>query len=151
MFHTQFCVQKLCPKLCSCLDMCKHTIYIYVILTSLKRYRKPSTLNGTVWMPFMKNFLQTFWKKFDRRTRQSVYHNITFNEPWKNGGSKYADTWKITVAECYPDHVKFLVPDWGDIVNSGIGLSYRPARLHRLAGPYNNPICQSRLYPPVGD
>ncbi len=25
-----------------------------------------------------------------------------------------------------------LVPDWGDIVDSGIGLSYRPARLHRL-------------------
>jgi hypothetical protein len=28
---------------------------------------------------------------------------------------------------------QFLVSDWGDIVDSGIGLSYRPARLHRLA------------------
>jgi hypothetical protein len=30
---------------------------------------------------------------------------------------------------------KFLVPDWGDIVDSGIGWSYRdrPARLHMLA------------------
>jgi hypothetical protein len=27
---------------------------------------------------------------------------------------------------------KFIVPDWGDKVDSGIGLSYRPARL--LAG-----------------
>jgi hypothetical protein len=26
---------------------------------------------------------------------------------------------------------KFLVPDWWVIVDSGIGLSYRPARLHR--------------------
>ena len=26
---------------------------------------------------------------------------------------------------------EFIVPDWGDKVNSGIGLSYRPARLHR--------------------
>jgi hypothetical protein len=34
----------------------------------------------------------------------------------------------------------FLVPDWGDKVNSGIGLSYRPAMLHRLAGRYDNPM-----------
>ncbi len=25
---------------------------------------------------------------------------------------------------------KFLVPDWGDIVNSGIGMSHRPAYLY---------------------
>jgi hypothetical protein len=36
---------------------------------------------------------------------------------------------------------KFLVPDWGDIVDSGIGLSYWPAKLHRLvAGLYDNPL-----------
>ncbi len=39
-------------------------------------------------------------------------------------------------------------PEWGDKVDYGIGLSYRPARLHRLAGRYDNPICHSRLYPP---
>ncbi len=33
---------------------------------------------------------------------------------------------------------EFIVPDWGDKVNSGIGL-YRPARLHRLAGRYKKP------------
>jgi hypothetical protein len=33
---------------------------------------------------------------------------------------------------------KFLVPDWGEIVDSGIGLSYRQARLHVLAGRYDN-------------
>jgi hypothetical protein len=32
---------------------------------------------------------------------------------------------------------KFIVPDCGDKVDSGIGLSYRPARLHRLAGRYD--------------
>jgi hypothetical protein len=32
---------------------------------------------------------------------------------------------------------KFIVPDWGDKVDSGIGLSYRPARLHRLAARYD--------------
>jgi len=26
-------------------------------------------------------------------------------------------------------HASFIVPDWGDKVDSGIGLSYRPARL----------------------
>ncbi len=34
----------------------------------------------------------------------------------------------------------FIVPDWGDKVDSNIGLSYLPARLHRLAGRYDNPI-----------
>ncbi len=29
---------------------------------------------------------------------------------------------------------KFIIPDWGDKVDSGIGLSYRPARLHTQAG-----------------
>jgi hypothetical protein len=35
---------------------------------------------------------------------------------------------------------KFLVPDWGDIIDSGIGLSYRTARLHRLAGRYEKVV-----------
>jgi hypothetical protein len=38
---------------------------------------------------------------------------------------------------------EFIYPDWGDKVNSGIGMLYRPARLHGLAGRYVNPICQS--------
>jgi len=47
---------------------------------------------------------------------------------------------------------KFLVPDWGDIVNSGIGLSYRPANLCSLAGLYDNPMPDSTTYiPPVRD
>jgi hypothetical protein len=46
---------------------------------------------------------------------------------------------------------KFLVPDWGDIVDSGIGLPYRPARLHRLAGRYENPMTESTIYPAVRD
>ncbi len=29
---------------------------------------------------------------------------------------------------------KFIIPDWGDKVDSGIGLLYQPARQHRLAG-----------------
>ncbi len=35
---------------------------------------------------------------------------------------------------------KFIVSDWGNKVDSGIGLSYRPATLHRLAGRYDNPM-----------
>ncbi len=40
---------------------------------------------------------------------------------------------------------KVMVPDWGYKVDSGIGLSYRHAKLHRLAGRYDN---RSQLYPP---
>jgi hypothetical protein len=40
---------------------------------------------------------------------------------------------------------KLIVPDWGDKVDSGIWLSYRPARLYRLAGRYENPLRRSQL------
>jgi hypothetical protein len=40
---------------------------------------------------------------------------------------------------------QFIVPDWGDKVDYGIGLLYRPVRLHRLAGRYVNPMPQSTL------
>jgi hypothetical protein len=35
---------------------------------------------------------------------------------------------------------QFLVLDLGNKVDSGIGLSYRPTRLHRLAGLCDNPM-----------
>jgi hypothetical protein len=35
---------------------------------------------------------------------------------------------------------QFLVPDRRDKVDYGIGLSYWPARLNRLAGRYDNPM-----------
>jgi hypothetical protein len=38
-----------------------------------------------------------------------------------------------------------MVPDWRDKVDSGIELSYRPARLHRLAGQHDNPMPESTL------
>jgi hypothetical protein len=42
---------------------------------------------------------------------------------------------------------KFLVPDWGDKVDSGIGLSYRPARLEYVAWRSGTKIfCRSQLY-----
>jgi hypothetical protein len=42
---------------------------------------------------------------------------------------------------------KFLVPAWGDIVDSVIGLSYRPVRLHRLAGRYDKPYARVDYIP----
>ncbi len=47
---------------------------------------------------------------------------------------------------------KFLVPYWGDKVNSGIELSYRPARLrlHMLVGLYDNPMPASTISPSQG-
>jgi hypothetical protein len=34
---------------------------------------------------------------------------------------------------CFASSVaKFVIPDWGNKVDSGIGLSYRPARLHTM-------------------
>ncbi len=50
---------------------------------------------------------------------------------------------------CRPE-AKFLIPDWGDIVDSALGLSYRPAILCSLTGRYDNPMPEGRLYPPPG-
>jgi hypothetical protein len=43
----------------------------------------------------------------------------------------------------------FIVPDWGDIIDSGIRLSYRPPAFVAWGALYT--VCQSRLYPPVRD
>ncbi len=45
---------------------------------------------------------------------------------------------------------EFIGPNWGDIVNTGIGLTYRPAMLHGLAGRPTT-LCRSQLYPSVRD
>jgi hypothetical protein len=43
-----------------------------------------------------------------------------------------------------------LSPGLGDIVDSGIGFTYRPASLCNLAGPYNYPMPESTLSPSQG-
>jgi hypothetical protein len=48
----------------------------------------------------------------------------------------------------YNPVAKFIVPDWGDKVDSGIGLSYGAAKLHRLAGRYDNPLPESTIINP---
>ncbi len=48
----------------------------------------------------------------------------------------------------YTFEVQFVVPNWRNKVDYSIGLSYRPARLHRLAAQHDNPIWQSPLNPP---
>jgi hypothetical protein len=44
---------------------------------------------------------------------------------------------------------QFIVPDWGNKVDYGIGLSYRPVRLQTLAGlAVTTTLCHSRLCAP---
>jgi hypothetical protein len=45
---------------------------------------------------------------------------------------------------------KFLVPDWGDLVDSGIGLSYRHDRLHMAGGPVRQPYASVYFIPSSG-
>ncbi len=44
----------------------------------------------------------------------------------------------------------FIVLDLGDKFNSGIGQSYWPVRLHRLAGRCDNPMPESTISPSQG-
>jgi hypothetical protein len=50
------------------------------------------------------------------------------------------------IKDFYPV-AEFLDPGWGDKVNSGIGLSYRPAKPGSLAGRYDNYMPKSTLSP----
>jgi hypothetical protein len=56
----------------------------------------------------------------------------------------------LTSKEMFPDPTspvaKFIVLDWYK-VDSGIGLLYRPARLHSLAGRYNKLMPESTISP----
>ncbi len=45
---------------------------------------------------------------------------------------------------------EFINSDGGDKINSGIGLSYRPDRLHGLAGRYENSTPEFTLSPSHG-
>jgi hypothetical protein len=46
---------------------------------------------------------------------------------------------------------KFIVPDWGDKVDSGIGLSYRPAKLHMVGRPVQQPYARVNYVPHSGN
>jgi hypothetical protein len=65
--------------------------------------------NGTTW--------------FSSELKGRTHTKTTLKSPFSSGKS----------------NSQIIVSDWGDKVDSGIGLSYRPARLHRLAGLYDNP------------
>jgi hypothetical protein len=45
---------------------------------------------------------------------------------------------------------EFIDSDWGDKINSGIELSYRPARLHGLVDRCDNPMLKLTLSPRHG-
>ncbi len=40
--------------------------------------------------------------------------------------------------QLWNSEAQFLIPDWEDKVNYGIGLSYQPTRLHRPVGRYDS-------------
>ncbi len=57
----------------------------------------------------------------------------------------------MTVCAVQLPVVRFIVPDCGILVDSGIGSSYRLARLHRLEGPVRKPYAGVNIYPPFRD
>jgi hypothetical protein len=67
--------------------------------------------------------------------------------------TKSINTSSENLTHKHDPEAKFKVPDWGDKVNSGIGLSYRPARLHRLvhSGPVRQPYDGVDFISPVMD
>ncbi len=82
-------------------------------------------------------------------TRAWIFKNeSTTSLAWLEAELRFCP-WQILKRWIWPV-AKFLVHDWGDIVDSGIGLSYRPARLHRLAGRYDNPMSESTISPSQG-
>jgi hypothetical protein len=61
-----------------------------------------------------------------------------------------AGVWKEVAVLRLIAEAQFIVPDWGDKVDYGIGMSYRPVRLNRLAGRYDNPYAIVDYIPQSG-
>ncbi len=51
---------------------------------------------------------------------------------------------------CFLPETKFVVPDWGDIVDSGIGLSYRSKASTQADGPVGQPYAGVNYMPQSG-
>ncbi len=72
------------------------------------------------------------------------YHNCLV-------GERFLHIWLHQISFKFTRTEAKFVSSWqGDIVDYGIGLSYRPTSLCSLAGRYYNPICQSGLIPQSG-
>jgi hypothetical protein len=58
----------------------------------------------------------------------------------------WSGDWTVHVVFKYAEAFSQIYSPWlGDKVDSGIGLSYYPARLHRLADRYDNPMPESTI------
>jgi hypothetical protein len=122
-------------------------------------------------------------KSVSRRTEDSLVHTrlsqriifpLFFN-PWNQLSDIIHNSCTHPIGASIPPMMfsslytvaKFIVPDWGDKVDSGIelwyrsaslagrygygiGLSYRPAGLYRLADWYHNPMPKSTIFPSQG-
>jgi hypothetical protein len=59
----------------------------------------------------------------------------------------YCGFWFVDEVACLGGEFKFMVPDWGDQVNSGIGLSHWPLS---YMGRYDNPMPETTISPSKG-
>ncbi len=62
----------------------------------------------------------------------------TTDEQWIYAEYKIAKEKSNESTQSCNTEAEFSAPDWGDKVDNGIGLSYQPARLHRLVGRYDS-------------
>ncbi len=79
---------------------------------------------------------------------QNVSHSVNFSELLCNKLSlarRWAEVLSMALFVQILNNSQIQSPWLGDKVVSGIGLSYRPARLPRLAGRYDNPLPDSTI------
>ncbi len=62
-----------------------------------------------------------------------------YTQSWGGGVGRQGKEW----SEMERAEAKFLVPDWGEIVDYDTGLSYQSASLCNLAVRYDNPMPES--------
>ncbi len=79
---------------------------------------------------------------------------ITFSSVWTSANGR----WKVkgrdvaSVLLSVQTVPKFILPDWGDKVNYGIGVVVPALHsyVHRLPGRYENPVPESNISPSQG-
>jgi hypothetical protein len=112
------------------------------------------------WIAEFLDLVERWLRKFSHFCVKFVFSLLVFSQNCSsyNEPIKMLLTMKNSIVPSVPCSrlaaslvAKFIVPDWGNKVDSGTVLSYQPATLHRLAGKCGNSMPESAVYPSVRD
>ncbi len=122
---------KICQDLMSSKYFHKNVLFLWILVTIFVFFVKPEG-------------------KSEGKPTFAYFHAKNFLFRPSLADLRYCRTLLLQICRSPYPEAQFIVPDWGDKVDYGIELSYRPLRLHWLAGRYGNPMPYSTVSPSKG-